>query len=161
MPDQVTVVTSEAPISVVERIESIIVVGAEQGPPGPPGAPGIGGIDQVTKLAGANLGGNRAVVHSTTGSTVVYADNTNALHEACVLGITAGSALVGEVVQVQTSGEMVEPTWTWTPREAIYLTTNGQLTQTPPTSGFVLQLGFALTATSMFVSIKQAITLEV
>lgn len=130
----------------------IVEVG-QQGPAGPPGGEGI------LKTAGATIGGHRAVVTDSTSDVVVYADNTNPAHEAAVFGITTGAAASGASVLVKTSGEIEEPSWIWTPQGAIYLSTNGNLTQTPPTTGFCLALGYAVTSTKMLVNIGQAITL--
>jgi hypothetical protein len=50
-------------------------------------------------------------------------------------------------------GEVIEPSWSWTPRSLIYLGIDGQLTAVPPTTPgavFFLVVGVAMTSTSIF-----------
>ena len=141
-------------IEIVEASSGFEIIEAgKQGPAGPAGGEGI------SKIAGETLGGHRAVTTGPSSDVIIYADNTNPAHEASVFGITVGAATVGTATLVKTSGEIEEPGWAWTPQGAIYLSTNGILTQTPPTTGFCLALGYAVTSTKMLVNIGQAITL--
>lgn len=125
----------------------------QRGDPGLPGA----SSQVISYPAGAALGGHRAVVIES--GTAVYADKDTPLHRASVIGITQGAASMGVQVAIQTYGELTEPSWTWTPKQPIFLAANGLLTQTVPTSGFQLILGFAISATTIFIDIKQAIIL--
>lgn len=121
------------------------------------GDPGIA-ANIVSYLAGAALGGHRAVLVDALG-TAIYADKDTPAHYACVIGITQGAATIGASVAIQTYGEITEGSWTWTPLLPIYLGVNGTLTQTPPTTGFQLILGFAISTTKIFIDIKEAIDL--
>lgn len=114
--------------------------------------------DKVIYTAGTVLGGHRAVVLNSS-ELAIYADNTTTAHKNKVIGITTGAALSGASATIQTFGEITNSGWSWTTGESIYLSTNGLLTQTVPTSGFVLILGFAISATKMFINIKQPIIL--
>ena len=84
-------------------------------------------------------------------------------HGDDVLGITLGAAVSGDEVQIQGSGEIVEPSWAWQPQEPIFLGVHGTMTQMPPavdSAAFVLVLGFATSATSMQVRIETPIYFE-
>lgn len=107
--------------------------------------------------AGVALGGNR-VVRLDAGD-VVYADNTVAADANRVLGITTGAVSLGAPARIQVSGLMTEVSWSWTPDAPIFLSTTGLLTQAPPTSGFSLIVGFATSATQMFIGPKTPIAL--
>lgn len=110
----------------------------------------------LTMTAGESLSALRAVTTDGSGNAV-YASN-DTLANAQVVGITLGAASAGASVGVKTFGTMTDAGWTWT-KGAVYLGTNGQLTQTAPTSGaIVVQVGRALTATQLFVDVDTTIT---
>jgi hypothetical protein len=107
------------------------------GPPGPPGPQGPSGVVQITRTAGVALSGHRIVRLNADGEAI-YADCETLSDASVVLGMTVGAAEQGASATIQTEGELVEPSWTWNPDLPIFLSTAGQLTQTPPASGFVL-----------------------
>lgn len=117
---------------------------------------GIGGSVAELKRSGVAaiaLSGHRAVTPQANGQ-LTYASNDNAAHVAVPLWITSGAASVGASVEVLLTGLMIEPSWSWTPGGPVYLGTNGQLTQTPPTAPgavFIAQVGTATSPTSLFV----------
>ncbi|MEP7235241.1 MAG: hypothetical protein ABI778_08095 [Ignavibacteriota bacterium] len=112
----------------------------------------------VSHVAGISLGGHRAVVLDAA-EHAIYADKDTPSHANKVIGITTGAAAIGANTLIAAYGEIDEPSWAWTPGEAIYLSTGGLVTQTAPVSGFLLIIGFAITATKIFISIKQPIAL--
>lgn len=122
-------------------------------------AQGIAGSNAtvISYTAGESLGGHRAVVIES--GEAFYASNDTPSHKNAVIGITTGAAAISHTVSIRTFGEIVEPSWSWVEGLPIYLSTNGQLTQTVPTSGFQLQLGYAITDTSMFININTPIVL--
>lgn len=114
-------------------VPSSLEIGAQ----GPPGADGTNGPMQLTRTAGEVLGGHRIVRLNADGEAI-YADCETVTDASVVLGMTVGAAEQGASVTIQTEGELVEPSWTWDPDLAIFLSTAGQLTQTPPATGFIL-----------------------
>lgn len=116
---------------------------------------GIGGaVSQLraSGVAATALSGHRVVTPLTDG-TIGYASNDNLAHVHAPLWITSGAVSSGGQVDALMLGAMVEPSWSWTPGP-VYLGTNGQLTQTPPTSpgaAFLAQVGTATAPTSLFV----------
>lgn len=110
----------------------------------------------LSKLAGQVLGGHRAVWIDTD-DAVYYADN--ALPSADrVAGITTGAAGLAASVAIQMQGEIVEPTWAWTPGP-VYLGAAGALTQVAPIAGAVAQVGVATAPTKLLVRPEPAIVL--
>lgn len=97
--------------------------------------------------AGEALSGHRAVRFNA--GSAFYADRTaaNAAHAA---GITTGAAAMGAAVGVQIDGELTEPSWTWAPGP-VWLGLTGFLTQVIPTSGSIVRIGTAKTATTIIV----------
>ena len=122
------------------------------------GAPGVAGGVVVQCTAGEALGGHRVVVLNAA-AAAVYASNAVPEHLHKVLGMTTGAVILGAEVTVQTGGEMVEPTWAWTLDAPIFLGTNGLLTQTEPTTGFSLVVAFPVTATKIFIKLREPLAL--
>ena len=129
-----------------------------QGPQGPQGIPGPAGDDTVQHIAAISLGGHRLVVLNSS-SQAIYADNSNLTHKDKILGLTTGAVTAGATATIQTYGEISEVSWSWTLDLPIYASTDGLLTQTPPTTGFLVIVGFPISTTSMFISIKESLTL--
>lgn len=134
---------------VVNVIDQNITLNIESG--------GLIAVSQDLQLiAGANLSALRAVTTNSSGQAI-YA-STDTLGNAQVVGITLGAANAGEQVGVKTFGPMSDNYWNWT-KGAVYLSTNGQLTQTAATGGAIsVQVGRALTATQLFVDVDTTIT---
>lgn len=123
------------------------------GPAGP-----AGGASTLTLTAPGAIGGHRAVVPNGDG-TLAYADSQNPAHFGKVVGFTLNAGSVGDPVSVAVSGEVTEPSWAWVPGE-VYLGSNGLLTQTAPTTGFVQVMGIATTPTRMVVGLRAPILLS-
>lgn len=143
-----TVVIKDPVTSVIEVITQ-----------GPQGVPGSIGDLTITKTAGETLSGHRIVVQSFADGKLYYADNTNLDHVHSVLGITTGAANAGADCQVRTYGSITEPTWSWTDNRPVFLSANGHLTQSKPTTGFLLRIGFPRSATTLFVDIEEPVKL--
>lgn len=109
--------------------------------------------------AGEILGGHRAVVLDSS-SKAVYASKDNLDHKNKFLGITTGAAVIDATAYIKTYGELLNSGWNWTLNQPVYLSTAGNLTQTTPTSGFILIVGFPTHATKLFIDIKQPIIIN-
>lgn len=110
-----------------------------------------------TYLASEAIGGHIVVYQTASG--VAIASSSSVAHASRILGLTNSAVSLGANVPVTLSGELIEPTWTFTEGLPIYLSVNGTLTQTPPSSGFILQMGVAVSPTKVSVSIKLPIIL--
>jgi hypothetical protein len=73
--------------------------------------------------------------------------------------MTTGAVSIGSEATVQVSGFIEESSWNWNVDLPVFLSTNGQLTQSAITSGFSLIVGKPRTATNMFISISEPIIL--
>jgi hypothetical protein len=153
------VVIDERQVSVVELVERQVIFGGEQGPSGPPGPPGPTGGIALQYQAGEALGGHRMVVLDDTGKAV-YADNTVLSHANKVLGMTTGAASMGDTATIQTGGEMTEPSWSWVLDTPIWLSSAGMLTQVAPVTGFSQVVAFPITATKVFINLREPIILN-
>lgn len=159
--DNAVIVVEEPRVQpiVAERTVAGVVAAGQQGPQGEPGPPGQAGENFLTYPAGANIGGHRAVVLNSN-EEAIYADYSNLDHAFKVLGITTGAASAGADATIQPFGEIAEPSWNWALDQPVYLGANGQLTQTPPSSGFLLVVGFPISPTKLYVEIGESIFLQ-
>lgn len=92
----------------------------------------------ITPLAGETLSGHRAVYIADNGKAFYSAPDDSCRR---TVGLTTGAAVLNATASIQTDGVLTEPTWSWTGNEPIYLVSNGMLTQTVPTTGYVFQIG--------------------
>ena len=144
--------------TVVEVRDTYVVAAGEQGPPGATGPAGPSGASVATYTAGEALGGHRVVKADAAGQAV-YATNTD-LPSQHLLGVTTGAASMGAAVSVQRFGDMIEPSWSWTPNLPIFLGTNGLLTQAYPAgASLVIIVGFAITPTSVMLAVREPIAI--
>lgn len=112
------------------------------------------GSGTASVIAAEALGGHRVVTMSGN-----YASKDNADDKFNILGITQGAVISGGTATVTTYGVITESSWNWTAGLPVFLSTNGQLTQSAPTSGFRLIIGRAKSATTLFVDISEPIVI--
>ncbi len=125
--------------------------------PGPRGADGLPGGLTLSYPAGEILSGHRMVVLEN--GELFYASKDISVHATKILGMTIGATVRGEIAAVQTGGELSEPSWAWILDVPVWLSTNGLLSQVPPTIGFSLIVGFPISSTKLFVRISEPLFL--
>lgn len=119
------------------------------------GAPSDATTVILQQLTDTAISSHKAVV-STGTNNVGIADSTNVLHAGAILGVTiTATSNPGELADVQTEGPLVEGSWSWVPKKAIFFSDTGGLTQTPPSSGFIQAIGYAMSATKIFIRVEQ------
>jgi len=112
----------------------------------------------VEATAGEALGGHRAV--AIVGNAAYHADKNTAAHRGLVRGITTGAAASTDTARIQVYGPMAEPSFAFTPGQPIFVGTDGHLTQTAPTSGWLQQVAVAETETRIFIDLQPIIALD-
>lgn len=134
----------------------------EPGPAGPQGEVGPSGdAPLLVATATTAIGGHRAVVLVGDGSQgAIYADQSIPDHAERFVGVTTGAADSGSPVTIQIGGEITEPSWNWIPGFPVYLSVQGLLTQTPPTTGFLQIIGISLSATRLSIQAQLAFHFE-
>jgi len=128
-----------------------VITSSAQGPPGVSGASAT-----ISYMAGTNLSGGIAVILSS--STAIAANSTTLAHAGKVVGITTGAVLIGNPATIQASGEL-EGFSGLTINSKVYLQSNGTITSTIPTTGFIQQVGVALTTTKVLINIQPSLIL--
>lgn len=127
-----------------------------QGPPGASGAPGTSLV--VTKTAGETISAGKAVYLDT--ATVVKLSDRSILARQKCIGVAKTAALSGNLLEVITDGVFTDAIFSgFTINEPIWVGLNGVLTQTPPTSGVLLEAGYYLGENKIEIEIKRPIVL--
>ena len=153
MPDVLLTETTQI-LSVAEEVTQILSV-AEQGPPGPAGPSGA--TTFVRQSAGA-LSAMRIVWEDEAG--VVFAlDSADDDHIDLLCGITLTATSDAGPVTVQRTGAVDDSAWDWTPGR-VYLGADGALTQSPPSTGFDVLVGVAVSPTRLILNFQDPIELE-
>lgn len=135
-------------IGVNERKVEILLIGSQV-------SAGTSNQFEISCNSGSALSSNR-ILALTGSNTVIYADKDVLSHTDSIVGISKTSTSgAGQVITVITQGLVSEPSWTWTPEQPLFLSTNGFLTHSPPTSGSSLYLGYAVTTSSIFLRIGE------
>lgn len=121
---------------------------------------GAAGSDEryVSRIAGHDISGHMALRLDSDGE-FIYCDSSNVAHANTLIGVSTGAATTGASCQAQRFGLLTEPTWTWTPGNSVFVGTAGVLTQTAPTSGFVCEVGYAVSATILYIDPKPSFIL--
>jgi hypothetical protein len=112
---------------------------------------------EPTFTAGANVFGSRGLMFDVSGD-VILADPSAAGYVWA--GVATQAANAGQTLTVVDSETFSFSAWAWTPQQPLYVTANGVLTQAPPTSGVLHQIGYALTATEILIAPMPPISLN-
>lgn len=142
-------------VRVMDPKPPAMVVGGFRGVPGPRGLPGSAGAAISTLPVGAVVQGLR-LVRSDAG-TIYPVDTTEADHAAAVIGLALQSVTaIGNTVDVQRAGTVSDSSWTWLPG-VVWCGADGALTQTPGSTGWLLQAGRVINATTVDIDIEPPI----
>lgn len=102
----------------------------------------------IQRPASGPLSSSRAVTVGTDGR-VAYPDRSVTDDALRFLGVLLTSAsAVDQQVVIRRQGRITESAWAWEPGP-VWVGDSGQLTQSPPATGWILQVGTAISATSI------------
>jgi hypothetical protein len=106
----------------------------------------------VTYPTATGVGGGRLV--GIDNGDVVLIDSSIVATAYLAIGITRGAATPATSVEIITHGPVDDSSWTWN-EGLVYAGLNGLLTQTAPSTGFVLNVGKAISPTRIIVNLQQ------
>lgn len=115
-------------------------------------------IHRAEPVAGEDIGVYKMVAISS--GNAVLADHTNPAHSRSTLGINDTFTTTGNQTSVIVVGEIVNVGWSFTVDDPVFLSTTGDLTQTIPTTGFLLKIGIALASDKVLIDIQMPIHLH-
>jgi len=108
----------------------------------------------VDVIAGENIAPYRVVYVDTA---KVYKANKDTLSERDkILGLTDGAYTENSLATIYVNGTISNGGWNWN-SGIVYLDIDGALTQTLPTSGFLVQIGKVINSTTIILDIDRVI----
>jgi hypothetical protein len=119
----------------------------------------VAGSRELTYPAAVTVSGQRVVLYSPTSGGWIYADRTIPAHAGAPLAVTIGAIVAAASGAARISGVLDEPSWSWPAPCPLWLDTAGQMTATPPTSGFLREIARAVTPTRIVIEPEPAINL--
>lgn len=142
----VTVANGESTVTI-----SVVAIG----PPGPAGSP----AGPASYEAGEAISGHTAVSVDDSG-LIAATDPADPSSVHRCIGITIGAVASGDTTDVSTIGAVDEGSWAWMPGVPVWVGVGGTLTQSVPIApALMLEIGVALTATSLFVRTRSPLAL--
>lgn len=107
-------------------------------------------------IAGETISATKLVYIS---SDLLFLGNLATREQAQVLGIATQSGNAGALIKVLLFGRYDDPSFTFSSGSSLYLTGVGNISTTAPTSGYNKEVGQALATGSIFINIRETITL--
>lgn len=108
-------------------------------------------VIDVAAVAAMPLSGHRVIRESSFGA--IYADNNDGPHVS-ILGVSLHAAMQGASIAVRVAGVITEPSWAFY-QGPVFLGPVGTLTQIPPPTGSVVEVGTAINTTTLLVRVQQ------
>lgn len=119
-----------------------------------------GGVTSQTStqsyLAGAALSALR-LVRLNSSNQLVYADSST---DATVLGLTFQAVSSGVAPITILSGLVTDSSWNWARGAPLFLGSNGQISASIPSSGFIVPIGNAEAPTIVNLNIMQGVQIS-
>jgi hypothetical protein len=154
-PDTTQIETGET-VTVVFATDQTQVVGSDsagpQGPAGAPGPPGPPGGTGYTVTAGEALSAGRIITLATDGKAYYY--NPDLAGYGKAVGMTSHAAIAGADIIIVVIGPVTLVGAGFTPGQRHWAGTNGTLLTTPPVSGVIVPIGYAVDADVFNVQIE-------
>ncbi len=150
-------------VNLVERIRGyfvpgLFVVSGDPWVPVPTPPPSSTGARYAPLLPAANNLSALRVVAAVNGQ-LVYADSGTPDHAFKVVGLLPNAVVAGATIAALSEGPISDDAWNWDTDRPIFLGSNGQLTQTAPEIGFLLQVATAATPTQIDFEPQEVILL--
>ena len=111
-----------------------------------------GGGEEITPVAAVAVAAFKAVAFRVDG-WIEPAGHDNPAHMSRIAGVTLASVAAGNVARVSVNGLVRFNGWTWTPGAPVFVGKNGDLTQSPPVTGFVQKIGIATGMDALLVGL--------
>lgn len=112
------------------------------------------GYQRILATASTTVHGQRAVV--VDADEVRHPALATATDAILIIGVARTSGDVGDEINVQTGGVMREPSWSWS-NGPVYVEDDGVLTQTAPTTGYIVSIGRAIAPDAIDIDVSLAL----
>jgi hypothetical protein len=111
------------------------------------------GASEISPIAAVAIEAGKVVALRSDGS-IEPADHNTPAHWSRLAGVMIEAVAAGETARVQVDGLMRDAGWSWEPGAPVFVGSAGNLTQTPPTTGFVQHIGFSVGSDTVLVQVE-------
>jgi len=118
---------------------------------------GLPTYNSIYFVSGAVIGGHKVVRVSATNGKVYIADKDDTTNSDNIVGMTLHSAQEDELIEVVTFGQIRNQGWGLSQGVKYYLTTEGNIGTTCPTTGYRLPIGLAISNEVLMINIFESI----
>lgn len=108
------------------------------------------GVSRVPYTAGTTIHSLRAV--AAANGDIYHPDLSTVADATNIVGIALQAGVATDTLEVQTAGPITDTGWTWTPG-LVFVDDDGVLTQTAPTTGWLVSVGRATSSDTIEVQI--------
>ena len=108
------------------------------------------GVGRVPYEAAGTIHGRRAVAADS--GTIYHPDLSTPADAVRIIGISLQAGVATDILEVQTAGPITDASWSWV-TGPVYVDDDGVLTQTAPTTGWIVCIGVATAPDTINVNI--------
>lgn len=116
-------------------------------------------VEQKRAIAGQTIGAFRVIIMAEDGK-VYYASKNNSSHYEKVIGITLEKKKTDRFIFYKSLGTIENPKWSLNIGDNYFLSTNGNITNNAPSTGFIQKIGTAIDSKTLSIDIEDAINIE-
>lgn len=133
-----------------EQVADTLAGGGQQGAPSPIAA----NIDIEVSAGQESVSASRVVAANANG--FVHADHTDLTQAGRVMGFSVDSAQPNEPFLLRIAGTVEHPNWSWSTGAPLYLSTDGNITDTLGVGAFEQFVGVAIGAQAVLIALPHA-----
>ncbi|AKO61589.1 hypothetical protein [Stenotrophomonas phage IME-SM1] len=141
---------------VVDRVDKVLISEVENLQETLDSISSPGDKNIITRKAATNLSALKIVSEGINGVSPL--NPQLAVDAMGLVGITLESGYPGQEIKIQAGGSLEDPFWNWS-QGLIFAGPNGTLTQTPPTTGWEIVVGFSPKPTQINLQFDEPILL--
>ncbi|QFR56732.1 hypothetical protein CPT_Mendera_206 [Stenotrophomonas phage Mendera] len=141
---------------VVDRVDKVLISEVENLQETLDSISSPGDKNIITRKAATNLSALKIVSEGINGVSPL--NPQLAVDAMGLVGITLESGYPGQEIKIQAGGSLEDPFWNWS-QGLIFAAANGGLTQTPPTTGWEIVVGFSPKPTQINLQFDEPILL--
>lgn len=138
--------------------DELVIQLVDVGLQGPPGLPGVGGSQTSPPYPVATALSALRVVCLNDSNALILADSSTLSHAFRLVGLLQVALNSGTATPL-VRGIVSDASWSWDTSKPIWLGTAGFLTQTPPLTGFQVQVATPLTTNTIHFEIQEILEL--
>ena len=120
------------------------------------GGSGTATVQRPTLIAEQPIIAYKIVTTNDAGQGI-YADASTRAHVDQVIGLAAAAAAAGSAFEVIESGFVTNSGWSWVAGEPLFLGNTGDIVRNPTAGVFTLQIGYAKSATEIYLRIGRGV----